>query len=185
MKRKSTGVPEEPFDGVVSAVPVPAHDLNGVVGHFSADFFACRNPIDGSWDLSALEINLRQGGTTHPHAHMALLCGGQLDDDGIFHLLNGDPRFYVATDCYQDDRLKGMDEADLIEALRNDDNPRAAKVKWDPESKTGVVFHLFRFICPYGRIGYTAIGSSSDHAHLLYNDTIVLLKHIAMKRTKC
>lgn len=160
-------------------------EANGIVGHFSADFLATKNATDGSWDLNAVEINLRQGGTTHPHAHMALLCGGQLNDDGIFHMLNGDPRFYVATDCYRDDDLEGMDEAELIAALQSDDDPLAAKVKWDPISKTGVVFHLFRFIAPYGRIGYTAIGSSSDHAHILYDDAVLLLKQIAKKRTKC
>mmetsp|Transcript_29754 Transcript_29754/g.64430 ORF Transcript_29754/g.64430 Transcript_29754/m.64430 type:complete len:752 (-) Transcript_29754:41-2296(-) len=159
-------------------------EANGIVGHFSADFLATKNPIDGSWDLNALEINLRQGGTTHPHAHMALLCGGQLNDDGIFHLLNGDPRFYVATDCYRDDGLKGMDEADLIASLQNDEDPHAIKVKWDPESKTGVVFHLFRFLFPYGRVGFAAIGSNSDHAQILYDDAVSLLKQIVKKRTK-
>ena len=159
-------------------------EVNGVVGHFSCDFLATKNP-DGGWDLNAVEINLRQGGTTHPHAHMALLCGGQLMDDGLFHMLNGDPRFYVATDCYRDEGLKGMDDADLIALIQNPDDPLATKIRWDPVCKTGVVFHLFKFIKPYGRIGFTAIGSTSDYAHILYDETIKLLKQISKKRTKC
>ena len=159
-------------------------EANGIVGHFSCDFLATKNP-EGDWDLNAVEINLRQGGTTHPHAHMALLCGGQLEEDGVFHMINGDPRFYVATDCYRDEGLKGMDDADLISFIQNERDPMARKIRWDPTRRTGVVFHLFKFIKPYGRVGFTAIGASSDHAHILYDDTVKLLKQISKKRTKC
>ena len=106
-------------------------------------------------------------------------------DDGLFHMLNGDPRFYVATDCYRDEGLKGMDDADLIALIQNPDDPLATRIRWDPVRKTGVVFHLFKFIKPYGRIGFTAIGSTSDYAHILYDETIKLLKQISKKRTKC
>jgi hypothetical protein len=78
-----------------------------------------------------------------------------------------------------------MDDADLISFIKNEKDPDATKIRWDPASKTGVVFHLFKFIKPYGRIGFTAIGASSDDAHILYDETIKLLKQISKKRTKC
>ena len=81
--------------------------------------------------------------------------------------------------------IEAMDEADLISFIQNERDPMATKIRWDPTFKTGVVFHLFKFIKPYGRVGFTAIGASSDHAHILYDDTVKLLKQISKKRTKC
>lgn len=34
---------------------------HGVRGHFSVDFLACKQPKIGSWDVYAVEVNLRQG----------------------------------------------------------------------------------------------------------------------------
>lgn len=69
----------------------------GVIGHFSCDFIATKL-AGGSYDLNAIEINLRQGGTTHPEATMALLCGGCVCSDGVFRTNDNEERCYIATD---------------------------------------------------------------------------------------
>jgi hypothetical protein len=43
-----------------------------VIGRFSIDFLASRNAPDEPWNISTIEINLRMGGTIHPHAGIAI-----------------------------------------------------------------------------------------------------------------
>ena len=51
------------------------------------------------WKLSALEINLRMGGTTHPYLALQFLTGGQLDPaTGLFRSPSGQTKYYRATD---------------------------------------------------------------------------------------
>jgi len=47
----------------------------GALGRFSVDFM-CAQAGNGSWDVFALEINLRKGGTTHPYAALRNLAPG-------------------------------------------------------------------------------------------------------------
>ena len=51
----------------------------GVVGRFGIDFVVAR--CDGDWVPSAVEINLREGGTSHPYGALWLLTDGSLDED--------------------------------------------------------------------------------------------------------
>lgn len=69
----------------------------GVVGHFAVDFMCFRNDDeddsnnsggndDTSWDIYAVEINLRITATTHPMMTLRLLTHGELDQHtGLFH----------------------------------------------------------------------------------------------------
>ena len=96
--------------------------------------------------MSAVEINLRQGGTTHPFATMALLTGGKTDDDGIFRTLDGGQRCYMATDAYSDDQLVGMTAKAFLQMLQDDINSEVKRLRWDGIKKVGVVFHILDFI---------------------------------------
>src|SRR3954454_24918721 len=52
----------------------------GVVSRFAIDFMVWRDNAETSdWNMAALEINLRMGGTTHPYLALQFLTGGQLD----------------------------------------------------------------------------------------------------------
>ena len=161
----------------------------GVVGHFSVDFLAIPKTIGSSgsyeWDLIAVEINLRQGGTTHPHATMKILVGGgDIDEtDGMFKTQDGNPRYYVATDAFKDPLLKGLSDFDLIHAIESRDDPDARALHWNRETKTGTVFHLFRCLKSNGNIGFTSIGSSKDEARWLFATTIYFVKQLAAKKT--
>lgn len=145
----------------------------GVIGHFSCDFIATQKP-DGSCNLNAIEINLRQGGTTHPHATMALLCGGCICSDGVFRTNENEVRTYVATDCHS---LTPCSESHLIDAINSKNDPQASKIRWNKDERVGVVFHLFKF-APRGRIGFTAIGRNMTEAQLLFDEAEQFLAQI-------
>lgn len=148
---------------------------HGVRGHFSVDFLSCKQPKSGSWNVYAVEVNLRQGGTTHPQATMALLCGGSICSDGLFRTNFGEFRCYVATDTHYSANLKGSTAKSLINALEcSSSNPAAHRIRWNKADRIGVVFHLFKFISS-GRIGFTAIGRSVEEAKTLFNDTVRFL----------
>ncbi|KAL3798711.1 hypothetical protein HJC23_004462 [Cyclotella cryptica] len=146
----------------------------GVVGHFSVDFLA-NQTRDGSWNVNALEINLRQGGTTHPHATMALLCGGCICSDGLFRTNDGEVRTYIATDTHCNPKLKGCSESQLVDAIENKTNSLANTIRWNKDDGVGVVFHLFKFVERHGRIGFTAIGRNEEEAKQLYEAAVRFL----------
>jgi hypothetical protein len=151
--------------------------VRGVVGHFSVDFLANLNS-DGSWDVNAVEVNLRQGGTTHPHAMMALLCGGCVCSDGLFRTNDGEIRTYIATDTFCSPTLKGLSEDQLVDAIECKSNILANKIRWNKASAIGVTFHLFKFVERHGRIGFTAIGRTKEEAQSLYNAAVDFLQNV-------
>lgn len=146
----------------------------GVVGHFSCDFLATQKS-NGQHELNAVEINLRQGGTTHPQAVMALLCGGCISNDGIFRTNENEVRTYVATDSYS--LNKPCSESHLVDAIESKTDPLARKIHWNKEEGVGVVFHLFKF-ANKGRIGFTAIGRDNNESESLFKATEDFLSHM-------
>lgn len=154
----------------------------GVVGHFSVDFIAYQNQ-DGSWDVNAVEVNLRQGGTTHPHSMMALLCGGCICSDGLFRTNDGSVRTYIATDTHFNSNLKGYDEERFVDALECKTDALANRIRWDKGNGVGVTFHLFKFI-QRGRIGFTAIGRTKEEAQSLFDATVEFLKDLGDKHSQ-
>lgn len=164
---------------------------HGAIGHFSVDFLAIpRLDVDHSnrlikWELVAIEINLRQGGTTHPHAVMEILVGGGTMDesDGMFKTHDGNnPRYYVATDGFKDPLLTNLSAKDLICAIESEDNPTARLIHWDKNSLVGTVFHLFRALKPEGRIGFTCIGATEEQAESMFKSTIRFLLDLAASK---
>jgi hypothetical protein len=121
-----------------------------VIGHFATDYLtSCtcgQNNSETVFNVSAIEINLRQGGTTHPFATMALLTGGKTGDDGIFLTPDGKQRCYMATDAYIDDLLVGMTSKVFLHILQDETDFDARRLRWNDTTKTGVIFHILDFI---------------------------------------
>jgi len=133
----------------------------GVIGRFGIDFVAVRG-VDG-WDTFAVEINLRNGGTTHPMLTMLTLTEGDYDVASAQFVVDGRPKHYVATDHLHVPRLELLTPDDVLELIRDE------HIGWDTGSHTGVVFHLISGVPIAGRIGFTAIGDSADEAAALYD----------------
>jgi len=148
---------------------------HGVVSRFSIDFLA--TSADGErWQLSALEINLRMGGTTHPFLALRFLTGGSLDPQtGLFHSPSGLAKYYRSTDNLQSQRYRGLLPEDLMEILTDN------QLHYGHRTETGVLFHLMGALSEYGKVGLTAIGNSREEAEALYDRTVAILDREAAR----
>jgi hypothetical protein len=142
----------------------------GVVSRFAVDFLAWRNGEDEDWRLTALEINLRMGGTTHPYLALQFLTGGQLDpQSGLFLSTSGHAKYYRATDNLRSDHYRGLLPEDLIEILTIN------KLHYGHGTESGVLFHLIGALSEFGKLGVTAIANSRDEVDELYQRTLDIL----------
>lgn len=137
----------------------------GVIGRLSVDFAAAQTDT-GEWQLYALEINLRKGGTTHPYVVLSHLVPGHYDADaGSWRATDGTPRWYWATDNLVDESWLGITPAGVIGAVAT------AGLQFDARTGTGVVLHMLSCLAIDGRFGLTAIGRTPEQAADLYERT--------------
>jgi pheganomycin biosynthesis PGM1-like protein len=154
------GVVETWLDGDEIASP-PARRVaeqlaaQGAVGRFGIDFVVVRDP-DATWRAYAMELNLREGGTSHPYGTLWLLTEGNFDaDTGAFRLGDGGRRVLVASDNVP--VTVGTTEAVLAAS-------RAAGTDYDPTTTTGTIFHMFGAVDAERRISAVTIGTSHADA---------------------
>jgi len=144
----------------------------GVVGRFGIDFVVARR--DHGWQPYAVEVNLREGGTSHPWGALWLLTDGSLDETKTrFYAPSGQVKHYFATDRLADPGYCGIRLARFLAASA------AAGLGWDPRSQTGAVYHMLDSLEPGGRIGVTAIGDTPAQAHEIYLGTAAILNRLA------
>ena len=137
----------------------------GVVGRFSVDFAAAQDHT-GRWQLYALEVNLRKGGTTHPHVVLSHLVPGHYDADvGRWRAADGTPRWYWSTDNLVSESWLGLTPDAVIRAVA------AAGLRFDGRTGTGVVLHMLSCLAIDGRFGLTAIGQTPEQAADFYERT--------------
>jgi PGM1 C-terminal domain len=114
------------------------------------------------WRLYAVEVNLRQGGTTAPIIVLSSLLPGSHDDYGRWRLPDRSARYYCATDHLGDPRWTGLPPGRVIAAVRS------AGLEFDRRTGTGVVLHMLSGIAIDGGFGITAVGGSADQARHLF-----------------
>lgn len=142
----------------------------GVVSRFGVDFLAYRETTDEPWQLTALEINLRVLGTTHPYLALQFLTGGQLDpESGQFISLSGRPKYYMATDNLRASTYRGVLPEDLIDIVTDNG------LHYSHRTESGVLFHLIGALSEYGKLGLTVIASSPEEVQDLYARTLDVL----------
>jgi hypothetical protein len=142
----------------------------GVVSRFAVDFLASRHEPGSAWQLTALEINLRMGGTTHPYLALQFLTGGQLDPaTGLYLSTTGHAKYYRATDNLKSDWYRGLLPEDLIEILTIN------KLHYGHGTESGVLFHLIGALSEFGKLGVTAIANSRQEVDELYQRTLDIL----------
>jgi hypothetical protein len=137
----------------------------GLLGRVSVDFAASAN--GDSWDLYALELNIRKGGTTHPYAALRNLVPGHYDvgmarwvaDDGSL-------RCYESTDNLLATAWRGRSPSSVVAAIN------AAGLGFDPVTRVGVLLHMLSGLAIDGRIGLTAIGTSHHQALQLFASAV-------------
>lgn len=136
----------------------------GVIGRFAVDFVSVRDEA-GAWTNFAIELNLRKGGTTHPFLTLQFLTDGHYDGDrGRYLTAAGEERHLVATDHFEDDRLRALTVADLFDVMAT------RRLHFDSARQTGVVLHMMSCVTECGRLGLTAVGDSAAHAREFYDE---------------
>jgi len=141
----------------------------GVIGRFGIDFVSVKEP-QGWWKHYAIEINLRKGGTTHPYLMLKFLTDGYYDHHtGLYHMPNGQNRYYLATDGLQSDAYKGLTPEDLI------DIAICHNIQYDSTTQEGTMFHLLGALSEHGKLGMVCIGKTPQRAADLYQATVDVL----------
>ncbi|MFN9637516.1 MAG: peptide ligase PGM1-related protein, partial [Synechococcaceae cyanobacterium] len=140
----------------------------GALERYAVDFIARR--FGEAWDLQAIEVNLRQGGTTHPMMALRAISSGALDPaTGLFLSPTGQPLHYQASDTFSDPALRGLLPFDLIDIVAD------ADLHYDPARLRGSVFHLLGCLSEYGKLGMTCVGRSEEEAQAVYEATAARL----------
>jgi hypothetical protein len=141
----------------------------GALERFGVDFIAVQKE-DQQWDLQAIEINLRKGGTTHPFMTLRLLTNGRYETStGLFYSQQGRPKYYIATDNLQKERYQGLLPNDLMDIIA------FHQLHFDTSTETGTVFHLMGCLSEFGKLGLTSIGNSPQQAEEIYNKVVKAL----------
>ena len=141
----------------------------GVVGRFALDFVVVRSRW--RWEQYAIEVNLRKGGTTHPHLTLHFLTGGSFDaDTGVYKTLQGHAKYYVATDALKSKAFKKLTPQELFDIVSNH------RLHFDHTSHTGIVLHMISSISTLGKLGLTAIGNSPEEAEEIYQKFVAVLE---------
>jgi hypothetical protein len=144
----------------------------GALGRASVDFVAVK--IGHGWRPYAVEINLRCGGTTHPHFALTSLTDGAYEAlSGEYRTRYGDLKYYAATDHLDSPAYRSLTPDDLLDVV--EERP----LGWDAERETGVVLHMVSALAVAGRIGLTAIGNSLDEARASYYEVKAALDEAA------
>ncbi len=134
----------------------------GAIERFGVDFIAVPTS-DGNWDLHAIEINLRKGGTTHPFMTLKLLTNGDYQlDDGLFYSQQGQPKYYVASDNLHRAHYQGLLPHDLMDIIAHH------RLHFDTSTETGTIFHMMGCLSEFGKVGLTSIGNSLAEAQEIY-----------------
>ena len=146
----------------------------GALERYAVDFIARR--FGDRWDLQAIEVNLRQGGTTHPYMALSAITSGSLNPtSGLYHAPSGPALHYRATDNLTAPHLRGLLPVDLIDIVAE------AGLHFDPAQLRGSVFHLLGCLSEYGKLGMTCIGRSAAEAEEVYAATAAELLRAARR----
>ena len=136
----------------------------GAIERYGVDFIAVQNPDSQEWEINAIEINLRKGGTTHPFMTLKLLTNGKYDySTGLFLSQQNQAKYYIASDNLQKDCYRGLLPNDLMDIIAQ------ARLHFDSGTCTGNVFHLMGSLSEFGKLGLTSIGNSRAEAAEIYN----------------
>jgi hypothetical protein len=147
----------------------------GVLGRFALDFVTVLNDRD-EWEVYAIEINLRKGGTTHPYLTLQFLTDGSYDAEaGVFRTPRGEAKAFIASDHVHSPAYRAFTHRDLFDiAARHG-------LHFDQSRQRGIVFHMINGVGEQGALGLTAVGNSRDEAEALYQKTIAVLDEEARK----
>jgi hypothetical protein len=149
----------------------------GVLGRFAVDFVAVRSDR-GEWEVYAIEINLRKGGTTHPFLTLQFLTDGAYDAaSGAFVTPRGESKCFIATDHLESPKYRAFTHNDLFDLVVRHG------LHFDQARQRGVVFHMMNALAELGLVGLTTVGNTHEEADALYARTVAALDAEAASAT--
>jgi hypothetical protein len=149
----------------------------GALGRFSVDFVTAVPPGESGWDVYAIEVNLRKGGTTHPYAALRNLVPGRYDAVlGQWIAADGSTRAYTSTDNLVHESWLGLDPLDVIDWVARDG------LQFDAVTKVGTVLHMLSGLGVDGRFGVTAIAPTPAAADEMYEAVRRVVQRLADRR---
>ena len=140
---------------------------HGVIGSFGIDFFVI--PDGSDFRVFMAEINLRNGGTTHPFGMVALACEGLYQQSSGELWAGGQAKCYVSTDNLKSGRLAGLAPDRPIQLLRR------RGLAFDPRTMTGTTLHLLGALREHGKMGVTCVGDSPEEAEARHREIVATL----------
>jgi len=142
----------------------------GVLGRFALDFVVVRAERGGGWDVYAIELNLRKGGTTHPFLTLQFLTDGRYDPEAAaFTAPSGRRKFFVASDHVRSPLYRAFTTEDLFDLVVR------RGLHFDQTRQTGVIFHMMSALAECGSVGLTAVGDSHAEAEAFYRKAAAAL----------
>jgi hypothetical protein len=143
----------------------------GAIGHYGVDFLCRPQPgSQTSWDMQAIEINLRKGGTTHPFLTLKFLTNGDYDPGtGLFYSQHEQPKYYIASDNLRCPQYQGLMPNDLLDMIT------CYQLHFNSSTETGTVFHLMGALSEFGKLGLTCVGDTPAEADALLEQTVTIL----------
>lgn len=149
----------------------------GVLGRFAIDFVAVCNDRN-EWDVYAIELNLRKGGTTHPFLTLQFLTDGSYDAEaGVFVTPRGQRKYFVASDHVESPSYRVFTPDDIFDIIA------CADLHFCQSRQAGVLFHMLSALGEFGRLGVTAVGNSPEEAEEYYQRTVAALDQAAREAT--
>jgi pheganomycin biosynthesis PGM1-like protein len=135
----------------------------GAVGWASVDFVARRE--GALWELAAVDLNLRKGGTSHSYAALQHLVPGSYDLNRACWVADADgsTRCYRSSDAVAVPRGPDTSPSQAIASLA------ASGLAYDHRTGTGVVLHMFSSLTRDSTLGATAIGRTATEAERLFD----------------
>jgi len=148
----------------------------GVLGRFALDFVAVQDDR-GQWQVYAIEINLRKGGTTHPFLTLQFLTDGAYDAEaGVFRTPRGELKSFVASDHVESPAYRVFTHDDLFDIVARHG------LHFDPSRQTGIVLHMINAVAELGSFGLTAVADSRAEAEALYQKAVQIFEAEAARR---
>ncbi len=148
---------------------------HGALGRLGIDF-VCTRAREGEWNASAIEINLRNGGTTHPFVTLAALVDGVYDaEQDELRGADGRAKFYVASDHLESQAYKRLTPDDVLDTIEQ------RGLGWDADTLTGYAFHLISAVAVAGRLGVTAIADTPEDAQRMYDHAQQVFDEVAAR----
>lgn len=125
--------------------------FNGVIGPVSVDFLVVEEKSKAP-SIYAIEINIRQGGTTHPFQTASSLLSGHYNrETGSLEDKDGHHRIYTSYDNLVLNGENGKDIHALRRVLKDEG------LVFNKKTKSGFVFHMMSALEEFGKCGYTLI----------------------------